>query len=229
MPRNIASVPSVTTSDGRPSAGDQNAVEGAGQRRRERAPAAMASGKRRPGLDQHAEDDAGQRQDAGDRKVDLAGDDEQHHGQHEQRLLRHARRSACDMLKRAGEVRARRARRRRTAASVSSRQEGLPARPALTRRRASSRRRLGHAAATAATSASMPIGDQDDQAVDALEPERIDPHERQAVRMTSSVSAPSADARARVPAPPRIATPPTTTAAITVSSKPSATRASMVA
>ena len=38
--------------------------------------------------------------------------------------------------------------------------------------------------------------------------------------MTSSVSAPSATP-STVPEPPRIATPPTTTAAITVSSKPS--------
>ena len=46
--------------------------------------------------------------------------------------------------------------------------------------------------------------------------------------ITSSVSAPSATPSTE-PAPPRIATPPTTTEAITVNSKPIATRASIVA
>ena len=90
-PRNSASVPSVTTSDGRPNARDEDAVEQPAGRAddehdRDRRP---RSGRRR---EQEAEDGARQAGHRLDREVDLAGDDDQGHRQGHDRDLDHGRR-----------------------------------------------------------------------------------------------------------------------------------------
>ena len=98
MPRYSAMVPSVTTSEGRPRTETIVPLKAPS-----RPPKASASGiaarMRHAGLHKQAEDDAGQRQNRGDRKIDLAGDDEQHHRQDQQRLFRRTPAVSCDRLK----------------------------------------------------------------------------------------------------------------------------------
>ena len=92
--------------------------------------------------------------------------------QDEQRLLGHAGGGLREVeaLAKLGTASAR----RRAAPAVSDGQEGLPAREPLGQ---ASRiiARLARRCGADPTKASIPIGDQDDQAVDALQPERIDP------------------------------------------------------
>ena len=70
--------------------------------------------------------------------------------------------------------------------------------------------------------------EQDDKTVDALEPKRIHAHQDETVLYDEQCHRAQGHAKHGARSSP-IATPPTTTEAMTVSSKPSATRASMVA
>ena len=216
-------MPSVTISDGKPSivtsapfsAPPTSPVSKCGEDgERDRGPC----------LDDDAEHDAAQRQHAGDRQVDFARNDQQHHRQDNQRPFRHA----GNRLRNIESGREIRNRDRR----VGQRRGGQHGEKDVPVRKAFDQASVSWAPPSPPAPASDRGVDRDRRkdhhAVDALQPERIDPHQRQAVLDDEQCQRSEHDA-GTVPAPPRIATPPTTTDAMTVSSKPMATRASIVA
>ena len=178
MPRNIASVPSVTTSDGRPRPGDQDAVEGAGSgageqhQRHGHAAAAPRPGPARPSTTL-----VSARMLATDRSISRAMISSTS-GSDQQRLLRHAG-GRLRQVEGAGEV-GHGERRRRPARPAPGRPGRSPSWPsALT-----SQRHRAHRGAPACARDDEGVdadGDQDHQAVDALQPERVDPDQGQPV------------------------------------------------
>ena len=84
------SVPSVTTSDGSPNAGDEHAVEQPARRAHDEDDRDRDLD-RHAGHEQQADDRARQAGHRLDRQVDLAGDDDQRHRQGHDRDLDHGR------------------------------------------------------------------------------------------------------------------------------------------